>query len=83
MDFCRMENSKFMNACHFSASIKNTHHSFLSEVYSHRGDEFGVEFAVCVLIQKAGLSHPRVPEREELDEVIIVPIRHTELSEHL
>lgn len=71
------------NTLTFSASIKNTHHSFFSEVYSHCCDELGVEFAVCVLIQEAGLSHPRVPQREELDEVIIVPIRHTELNEDL
>lgn len=62
----------------FFAGIDSTYHSFFSKVYSHCSDKLGVKLAVCVLIKEAGFSHARITQRQEFDEVIVLPIRHSE-----
>lgn len=53
---------------------QSTHHSLFPEVNSHCGSEFAVELVVSVPVEEGGLSHPRVPKRKQLDQIIIVHI---------
>lgn len=55
----------------------NTHHSLFPEVDSHRGREPPVELVVCVPVEKGGLSHPRVSEGQQLDQIVVVPVNHS------
>ena len=66
------------NMCSKDLPLGSTHQSFFSEIYAHCCDELRVELAICILVEKTGLSHSRVAEGKELDEVIVVPIRHSE-----
>lgn len=52
----------FTESWHNVFQQTSTYHSSFSEVYSNCSDELGVETAIRVLVQEAGLSHTRVPE---------------------
>lgn len=61
---------------HFSHRV--THHSLFPEVNSHCSCELAVELVVSVPVEEGGLSHPRVPQRQQLDQIVIVPVCHGE-----
>ncbi len=78
MDFCWMENINQIHelTCHFSASIKNTHHhSFFSRLFPLW---WWIWSWICRLCTDIGSWSfpPQSPPARELDEVIIVPIGH-------
>lgn len=52
------------------------HHSFFSEVDAHCGGELAVELVVGVPVEEGGLSHARVPQRQKLDQVVVIPVSH-------
>lgn len=54
------------------SSQSNTHHPLLPEVDSHGGNESGVEHIVRILVEEAGLANSRVPNQQELEQVVIV-----------
>lgn len=53
-----------------------THHSLFPEVNAHCGCELAVELVVSVPVEESGLSHPRVPQSQQLDQIVIVPVSH-------
>lgn len=55
-----------------------THHTFFPEVYPYSGDKLGIEFIVCVSIKKCRLPHPRISKGQEFDQIVIVPIGHSD-----
>lgn len=59
-----------------AAGMRGTHHSLFPEVDAHRGCELSVELAVGVPVQEGGLSHARVPQSQQLDQVVVVPVGH-------
>lgn len=59
-----------------SKTLSATHHSLLSEVNTHCACELAVELVVCVPVEEGGLSHPGVPQGQQFDQVVIVPVSH-------
>lgn len=59
-------------------SKNRTHHPLFPEVDADSGDELGVELVVRVAVQEGGLPHARVPQGQELYQVVIIPISHSE-----
>lgn len=53
-----------------------SHHTFFPEVDSNCCDELGVELVVCVSVQEGCLPNSRVPQGQEFDQIVIVPISH-------
>lgn len=53
------------------------HHSLFPEVDAHRGDELGVELVVGVAVEEGGLPHAGVAQRQQLDQVVVIPISHS------
>lgn len=53
-----------------------THHSLFSEVNTHCGWELAVELVVGISVEEGGLSHSRVPQGQQLDQIVIVPVSH-------
>lgn len=47
--------------------------SLLPEINTNGGYEPGVEGAIGVLVQEAGLAHARIAQSKELDQVVVVP----------
>lgn len=63
---------------HLGLHVSNlcTHHSFFSEVDAHCGCELAVELVVGIPVEEGCLSHSRVPQRQKLDQIIIIPVSH-------
>lgn len=55
-----------------NSSELNTHHPLLPEIDPHGGNESGVEYIVRILVKEAGFAHSRVPNQQELEQVVIV-----------
>lgn len=53
-------------------------HTFFPKIYSHCGDEFGIEFIVCVSIEKCCLPDSWVSKGQEFNQIIIVSISHSD-----
>ena len=51
-----------------------THHSLLPEVDAHGGGELAVELAVGVSVEEGGLAHPRVSQRQQFDQIVVVTV---------
>lgn len=60
---------KIINA---TTQVASAHHSFLLEIDSDGGYESGVEGAVGVLIKEARFADARVPEGQELYQVVVI-----------
>lgn len=49
-----------------------THQSLFPEVDAHSGDKLLLEDSLGVVVEEAGLAHPRVPQSQELYQVVVV-----------
>lgn len=49
-----------------------THQPLFPEVNAHSGDELLLEDSLSVVVEEAGLAHPRVPQSQELYQVVII-----------
>lgn len=75
----------FLNSMHhtlaeyldlLASNLCITHHAFFSEVDAHCGRELAVKLVVGIPVEESCLSHSRVPQRQKLNQVIIIPVSH-------
>lgn len=58
-----------------------THQSLFPEVDAYSGDKLLLEDSLCVVVEEAGLPNPRVPQSQELYQVVIVLAGATHLPQ--
>lgn len=59
-------------------SMVETYHTLFPKIYSHRSDEFGIEFIVCVSVKKRRLPYSWVSKGQEFNQIIIISISHSD-----